>query len=162
MQYRDEPLAYFITWTVYGTFLHGDRRWWRQEGESRAPQPRLERWHRDRLEHDVVLLAQNHRDIVHDKVIEHCSFRQWKPWVVNARSNHVHVVASCPKYMGTKVRDQLKANATRGLRQHDPMFKDRPIWTTKGDVQLVWDEDSLERIMDYASEAQDQMDRGKH
>ena len=26
----DMPLAYFITWTVYGTFLQGDERgWWK-------------------------------------------------------------------------------------------------------------------------------------
>ena len=26
---QDDPLAYFITWTVYGTFLQGDERWWK-------------------------------------------------------------------------------------------------------------------------------------
>ena len=27
---NDEPLAYFITWTVYGTWLQGDVRGWRR------------------------------------------------------------------------------------------------------------------------------------
>ncbi len=41
----DEPIAYFITWTVYGTFLQGDVRGWRerQKGEQ-LPQPRLADW----------------------------------------------------------------------------------------------------------------------
>ncbi len=26
----DEPLAFFYTWTVYGTFLQGDVRFWRK------------------------------------------------------------------------------------------------------------------------------------
>jgi hypothetical protein len=26
----DDPIAYFITWTVYGTHLQGDERGWRR------------------------------------------------------------------------------------------------------------------------------------
>ncbi|WP_299460780.1 hypothetical protein [uncultured Gimesia sp.] len=40
---HDQPLAYFITITVYGTFLQGDARWWRSRGKgSQFPQPFLE------------------------------------------------------------------------------------------------------------------------
>ena len=57
MEIYDEPAGYFITWTVYGTFLQGDSRWWRKRaGGERPPQPLLEQWHRDRLKHDVILL----------------------------------------------------------------------------------------------------------
>ena len=162
MEMRDEPLAYFITWTVYGTFLHGDHRWWRQRGELRAPRPRLERWHRDRLKYKVILLDEGHQQIVNAKIEEHCKVREWKLWKVNARSNHVHVVVTSPGYQGTTVRDQMKANGTGALRKHDTMFCDRPVWTTKGDVELVWTEDELERVIEYVSQAQDRMDRPKH
>ena len=54
---NDEPLAFFITFTVYGTFLQGDTRWWRSRREgSKPPQPLLEQWHRDRLKYAVILL----------------------------------------------------------------------------------------------------------
>ena len=162
MAISNEPLAYFITWTVYGTFLHGDQRWWRQGGELKAPRPRLERWHHDRLKHEVILLDKVHRRIVDKKVKEHCEIRDWKLWVVNSRSNHVHVVVTSPGYQGTTVRDQLKANGTGSLRKHDLTFCDRPVWTTKGDVELIWTEDELERVIEYVSEAQDRMDRPKH
>ena len=32
-----EPVGYFITWTVYGTFLQGDLRWWRKRNAGELP-----------------------------------------------------------------------------------------------------------------------------
>ena len=162
MEFTDEPIGYFITWTVYGTFLQGDSRRWRKKrcGEQ-SPQPLLEHWHRDRLKYDVLLLTNSHREIVSAAVKEHCLHRQWKLWSVNPRTNHVHVVVAAQGYLGTKVRDQLKANSTRSLREHDASFVDRPVWTTKGDVQFLYTEEDLEQAIVYVEEAQDRMDRGK-
>jgi hypothetical protein len=37
---RDEPLAYFLTWTTYGSWLPGDQRGWvAKPGQFRAPDP---------------------------------------------------------------------------------------------------------------------------
>ncbi|MEZ6112471.1 MAG: hypothetical protein R3C99_15870 [Pirellulaceae bacterium] len=48
----NDPIAYFITWTVYGTFLQGDHRGWRKRGKGyQTPQPLLAQWHRQRLNH---------------------------------------------------------------------------------------------------------------
>ena len=152
----DEPLGYFITWTVYGTFLQGDERWWRKKRKgSQAPQPRLEQWHRDRLIHDVVFLSDEHRAIVESETRSHCEVRQWRLWIANPRTNHVHVVATAPGYAGSKVRDQLKANCTRRLREHDKRFVDRPIWTIGGDWQCLNTEEDLEQAIMYAGQAQD-------
>ncbi|MEZ6115724.1 MAG: hypothetical protein R3C28_04020 [Pirellulaceae bacterium] len=162
MEFTNEPLAYFITWSVYGTFLHGDRRWWKQNGATHPPRPLLEKWHRDRLKHPIVLLSESHREIVKTTIEEHCAHRNWKLWVANPRTNHVHVVVTAVGYKGVTVRDQLKANCTRGLRiGTDNVFDDRPVWTTRGDVALVTSESELERVVEYAGEAQERMDRGK-
>jgi len=75
---NDEPIAFFITWTVYGTFLQGDSRWWRRRRHgSTAPQPFLERWHRDRLTHEIMLLSDNHREIVAAEIAQHAEYRGW-------------------------------------------------------------------------------------
>ena len=162
MEIYDEPAGYFITWTVYGTFLQGDSRWWRKRaGGERPPQPLLEQWHRDRLKHDVILLNEDHRKVVEVEVQHHCERRGWKLWVVNPRTNHVHVVVSASGYEGEKVRDQLKANCTRGIREIDSRFLDRPVWTTKGDVQFLKKDNDLEKAIEYAGEAQDRMGLGK-
>lgn len=87
-----------------------------------------------------------------------CSFRSWKLWVGNPRSNHVHVVVTALGYAGSKVRDQIKANGTRVLRETWPVFADRPIWTEGGDWQCINSEEDLGTVIEYASEAQDRMD----
>lgn len=159
---NDDPLAYFITWTVYGTFLQGDSRWWRARRKgTKTPQPLLEQWHRDRLNHDVILLSDRHREIVENEIARLSEFRDWKLWVANARSNHVHVVVSAQQHNGKQIRDQMKANCTRVLREDDSRFIDRPIWTTGGDWQCINTEDDLEQAVLYAGEVQDRMDRGK-
>jgi REP element-mobilizing transposase RayT len=159
MEITDEPIGYFITWTVYGTFLQGDERWWRKKRQgSQAPRPRLEQWHRDRLEHHVILLSDEHRQIVESEIRAHCEHRQWRLWIANPRTNHVHVVVTALNYAGSKVRDQLKANCTRGLRQNDRRFVDRPVWTVGGDWQCLNTEGDLEQAILYAGETQDRME----
>ena len=162
MNFHDEPLAYFITWTVYGTFLQGDSRWWRKRvGGAQQPQPLLQSWHRQRLNHDVILLNAAHRHAAEMEMSRHCELRSWKLWAASVRQNHVHVVVTAFGYPANKVRDQLKANCTRAIRQIDPQFIDRPVWTSKGDMQDVKREEELERVIDYVSVAQDRMGRGK-
>ena len=58
------PLALFVTWTVYGTFLPGDARGWRHRTEGgKLPQPRLEQWSQSQLKHDIVLLDDTMRGV---------------------------------------------------------------------------------------------------
>lgn len=150
------PLAYFITWTVYGTFLQGDPRWWRKKRKGEQhPQPLLEQWHRDRLKHDVVLLNDDQREIVNAEIVRHCLHRQWKLWAANARTNHVHVVTTAQSVSGKIVRDQLKANCTRGIRENCKLFIHRPVWTVGGDWECLNNEQDLEQAILYVTEAQD-------
>lgn len=162
MSSNEAPLAYFVTWTVYGTFLQGDARWWRkkQKGEQHTRNPMLEQWHRDRLKHEVVLLNVHQREIVESEILRHCSHRDWKLWTANPRTNHVHVVVTAKGVSGRMVRDQLKANCTRGIREQYKLFVDRPIWTVGGDWQCINSEEEnseeeLEQVILYANEGRD-------
>lgn len=155
----DDPLAFFITWTVYGTHLQGDHRGWRlRRNGPRQPQPLLQRWHQERLNHPILLLSPEQRVVVEDECRKHSEHRSWKVWAVNARTNHVHVVVSVHGYSGATARDQLKANATRGLRSTWTAFCDRPVWSVGGDWECVNGEDDLETVCLYVSEAQDRME----
>jgi REP element-mobilizing transposase RayT len=154
------PLAYFITWTVYGTFLQGDvRGWWKKQSGHQLHQPLLYRWHSERLTHPVLLLNDAERSIVETAIEDHCLHRGWKKWSSSARTNHVHAVITANEYDGNKVRDQLKANATRKLRQYFPRWVNRPAWTTKGWIEFIDDEFSLDRVIEYTDFAQDRKDR---
>lgn len=158
----DEPVAFFITWTVYGTFLQGDERGWRKrrKGEQQ-PQPRMAEWRRERLKHSIELLGHEERMAVETEIARLSDFRGWHLWKCSARTNHVHVVVTATGFSGKKVRDQLKANCTRVLRERWDRFVDRPVWTTGGDWQCANTEDELDEVIRYVGEAQDRMDRGK-
>jgi REP element-mobilizing transposase RayT len=152
----NEPMAFFITWSVYGTHLQGDLRGWRRRRKGdQPPQPRLEKWRRDRLKHEVILLSSDHRAAVEFVCRRHCHIRGWHLWEVNARSNHVHAVVTATEYLGKTVRDQLKANGTRILRAQWPQFRDRPVWTIGGDWLCINSDEELESVCLYVREAQD-------
>ena len=152
-------MSYFITWTTYGTWLPGDSRGWRARGKgSQLPRSLLERWCREQMTGDTVLLSTEDRMTVEDACREHCEVRGWQLHAVSARTNHVHAVVSAdvePK----KVRDQLKANSTRRLRtQAKPLLRQRTR-TRGGDVETLDTDDELEAAMLYVLEAQDRKDR---
>jgi REP element-mobilizing transposase RayT len=117
----------------------------------------LEQWRQDRLKYPVLLLSMHQRQVVENEIERHCSIRNWRVWTKSARSNHVHAVVTAPGVRGSKVRDQLKANATRSLREVWNEFRDRPVWTALGDWQCINTEEDLEQVIIYVSEAQDRM-----
>jgi hypothetical protein len=155
----DDPIAFFITWTVYGSHLQGDEPGWRRRRQGeRLPRPRLAQWRRERLKYEVLLLSPEQRAIVECECQRHSDFRGWHLWAVNARSTHVHVVVTAAGYSGKTVQDQLKANGTRGLRERWPAFCDRPVWTVGGDWVCINSEDDLDAVCLYVREAQDRME----
>src|SRR5438270_740198 len=117
MVMNDDVLAYFLTWTCYGTFLPGDSRGWTKwhKGDQ-VPQPLLENWCRARMTEEAVSLAPAQREVVEQAIRDHCEFRGWDLLAVNCRSNHCHAVVAALNYDGEQVRDQLKAWATRRLK----------------------------------------------
>ena len=155
----NEAYTYFITWTTYGTWVPGDARGWRKRGQwEQVPRPLLERWCREQMKGDTVLLSPADRETVEQACREHCQFRGWELLAVNARSNHVHVVVvanEAPK----KVRDQLKANCTRCLRQQPVPLNVERTWTRGGDVEILDTDDDIETVVTYVTEAQDRKDR---
>jgi hypothetical protein len=152
----DEPIAFFITWTVYGSHLQGDEHGWRRRCHGdQPPRPQLAQWRRERLKDEVMLLSPDERAVVERECERHCEHRGWHVWAINPRSTHVHVVATAAGCSGNTVRDQLKANATRGLRRRWAPFIDRPVWTVGCDWVCINTEDDLEQVCLYVRDAQD-------
>ncbi len=152
---NDDPIAFFITWTVYGTALQGDARGWKKRRKGiQVPEPKLERWHRDRLRHEVLLLPRESRADIEREIDRLAEYRSWRVWARSARSNHIHVAVTATCCSGDKVRDQLKANCTRVLRERWPAFRNRPVWTKGGDWQCINSEDDLAGVVEYVTECQ--------
>jgi REP element-mobilizing transposase RayT len=158
-----DPLAYFVTWNTYGTWLPGDQRGWVEYRQGwQLPDPLLELEAAARMTEDACRLDPEQRKRVEAQVEETCQFRGWVLRAVNCRTNHVHVVVTADRKPEV-VRNQLKAWCTRRLKELDEVRrKDRPDlafrenwWAERGSQRYVNDEDSLEAAILYVRDGQD-------
>jgi REP element-mobilizing transposase RayT len=116
---RGEPLAYFLTWTSYGTWLPGDERGWvAKPGAFRKPNPELQEAARQLMTEPELILDNEQRRIVEQTIADHCRIRHWHLHVVNVRTNHVHVVVTANGRDPEDVLNQFKAWCTRKLKEH--------------------------------------------
>jgi len=156
----NDPVAYFITWTTYGTWLPGDERGWVKRGEWKAQQADrdLEQRARALMTDHVVILTPEQRTIVDSVIVDHCRIRGWQLHARNVRTNHVHVVVSAlvdPKI----IREQLKAWTSRRLSDNAGLQKKgkdgrRRWWTEKGDIECIGNEVRLAEVILYVNEMQ--------
>ncbi|WP_231603026.1 transposase [Neorhodopirellula pilleata] len=151
-----DPIAFFLTWATYGTWLPGDGRGWIQyEHGWKIPQPPLELECKARQEEESCLLLPVERKLVEAQLAETCRYRNWTLHAANCRTNHVHVVVSAPATKAKKVRVDLKAYATRKLKQASKQPKRENWWAERGSIRWVWDQDSLTQVIYYTKDAQD-------
>ena len=154
------PRAYLLTWTSYGTWLHGDDRG-SVDADHNVPDtpyvdPDLPRQMRSALRQPrgAVTLDAQSREIVHQTVIEHCEHRGWELLGLNVRSNHVHAIVSCGEVPPETVLSQLKAWSTRRLRAAGVVPAGQKIWTEHGSTRYLWDARAVRDAGDYVAEGQ--------
>ena len=116
----DEPIAYFITWTSYGTWLPGDERGWWHKCEWHPANELFRQMAASEMKESPFTLSRDDRDIVEQTIAKHCDIRGWTLHTARARTNHVHVVVTAPGYKPERVRDQFKAWCTRKLKPTHP------------------------------------------
>lgn len=155
-----DPLAFFLTWTTYGTWLPGDERGWVKQGAGfQRPDPERKFQAELCMTEEACILAPDQRRVVEETIAEHCRIRGWKLHAVNCRTMHVHVVVTADRDPEV-VRDQFKAWCTRklkALQQSHSSFKQRlrrKWWTERGSERYLNDEESLEAAIHYVLEAQ--------
>ncbi len=153
-------LAYFLTWTCYGTWLHGDPRGSVDQQHNVHGTPFLAarqdfvRADQRNLLHSPTLLNEAQRARVENTIRAHAAFRKWDLLAVNVRTNHVHVVINPGELAPEEVLNQLKAWSTRRLREANLVESSQRIWTTHGSTQYLWTNDAVEQAVRYVLEEQ--------
>src|SRR6266700_977813 len=95
-----EPLAYFITFTTYGAWLHGrapgsvDRQHNVPGTPFLPPDPDTEAACRTAMRQEPYILDEPTRTVVLRTIREVAAQRGWKLWAVHVRTNHVHIVVT--------------------------------------------------------------------
>ncbi|MFM8415231.1 MAG: transposase [Planctomycetota bacterium] len=152
--FTPDPLAFFLTWTTYGSWLPGDDRGWADDrGVLREPSLRLTSSARRRLAGFAVSLTLAQREQVAQTIARHCQHRQWTLFAVACRSQHVHVVVSAPAYQPVTVSQQLKMWAARTLVSGGALAG--RIWTRGCSRRRIYDERGLQAVVQYVAECQD-------
>ena len=155
----DTPLAYFISFRTYGTWLHGDKRGSidRFHNRYRSPcVPQDDKWrayNEQRLKTKPLILKGRHRRAIQAAIRETCDIRKWWLLAINIRTNHIHTVVSANR-KAALVLNAFKANATRQLRQDGLWPEPFSPWADKGSKRNLWNEKSVARAIDYVVNGQ--------
>lgn len=149
-----DPLAFFITWPTYGTWLPGDERGWIEFRRGwQLPNRNFEKYCRACMTEKQVLLSHEERDIVLCQILETCEHRKWVHIASDCRSNHAHIVIGAPNTSPKKIRADIKAWCTRRFRERSRP-KQENWWAERGSIRFVWNETSLATVVQYVTEAQ--------
>src|SRR5438552_15945845 len=86
------PLAWFITWTTYGTWLHGDARGSFRDGTYLPADAKLEQANRAVMTGSPVYLTDRQRAIVDAAIVLECVAQGWELHEHNVRNKPGHLV----------------------------------------------------------------------
>jgi REP element-mobilizing transposase RayT len=148
------PLAYFITFRSYGTWLHGDNRGSVDRMHNTYGTPHLpanslrQNYERRLLKRPPVKLTLKRRAAIERGIRDTCRFRKWLLWALNVRTNHVHTVVSAVG-KSKQVLATLKANATRVMRESKCWDSKHTPWADRGSRRHIWTQKQLLAVIDY-------------
>lgn len=146
--------GYFITFTTYGSWLHGDSRGSILKAETTqflSANPALRTYEKSIQKHGTVVLDGAAREIVKNALPETCRFRGWLLYAAHVRSTHIHLVVKAdPK--PERVLIDLKAYATRSLRKKG--YDRQRFWTHHGSTRYLNTVNQLNKAIHYTAAEQ--------
>lgn len=151
--------TYFLTWTTYGTWLHGDPRGSVSREQNRpgttfvAPSRAMVEQDAKRLKHVPIVLNEVQRRCVDSTIRAHAEYRRWQLHAVNVRTNHVHVVCT-GALSPERMMGEFKSWATRSLRQRQELGQNQRVWTTHGSTRWLDSEMSIASTVHYVTHRQ--------
>ncbi|MBK9168573.1 MAG: hypothetical protein IPM24_14040 [Bryobacterales bacterium] len=145
-------MHYLITFTTYGSWLHGDER----GSRSRAlgPVSPNRGWvlsEQKRLRAAPFRLDGRTMSLVRDAIVAIASRRAWLLIALHVRPCHVHLVAAA-EAAGIAVLRAAKAAASTSLNRH--MGAVAPRWTRYGHVAELRGRAAVERAIAYVLDQQ--------
>ena len=152
-------LGYLLTFTCYGTRLHGDTRGSVDRKNNRygmpllSPESRRSRASASRMKHLAYRLDPPAQKAAKNSMRHGCARRNWKFHAAHVRHTHAHVVLSAlsdPE----PILNALKSYACRGLNRCGLDRKRTKRWARGGSTVYLWTEEALARAIRYVVELQ--------
>jgi REP element-mobilizing transposase RayT len=152
--YQPIPLAYFITYHTYGTWLPGDENGSVDHAHNvfgtpmLPPDPGREAQTHTRMDQPAYTLDAARRALVLQAIQEVCVYRGWSLFAVHVRTNHVHVVVYANQ-APERVMTDFKAYASRKLSAGGFDVPERKRWTRHGSTRYLWHANHIEAAIRY-------------
>ncbi len=154
-------LAYFITFTTYGTWLHGSVKGKGSVDEEHntygtpflEPDAQREQAAREAMVQPPYVMSRAEREIVCKAIVDLARNRGWLLSAIHVRSNHVHVVVSVERDAG-RVMSDMKARASRELTLAGFDNAARRRWTRHGSTLHLFHEEEVEAKIRYTLDQQ--------
>jgi hypothetical protein len=153
-----QPLAYFITFSTYGTHLPGSDKGWVDKRHRIPGSPvligneRMAGYWEARLKEPAFVLKQSERGVVLEAVLGVCVYKGWVAHGVHVRTNHIHAVVG-GEAKPERMMAVFKSYATRGLRANRGCQRER-FWTDHGSTRYLWKEVSVKAAVEYVLNGQ--------
>jgi REP element-mobilizing transposase RayT len=150
----DAPLAYFLTFTCYGTWLHGDPRGSVDDAHNVVGTPVLpldparHARERERLSEPPYHLDGPRRRVVLEGLRAIARRKGWDLHAAHVRSNHVHLIVTAAG-PPERVLNDVKAAASRRLNRAFPAERRRTRWTRHGSTRYLWTEQCVAETVHY-------------
>lgn len=151
-------LAYFITFSTYGTWLHGDERGSVDRKHNVAGEVLLPADTELKHTREVLMTESEYRMDSEDRetvlaaIHQHAQFRGWSLLAAHVRTNHVHIVV-VSEAKPERVMTEFKAYASRALNKYSGGGK-RNHWTRHGSTRWLKTEESVRRAIEYTVDEQ--------
>ena len=152
----EPPLAFFITFTTYGTWLRHRSAGSVDHTSNQWNTPRLaamcvfEAAERRTLKEDPFLMSEPLRQVVGTAIRGVCEHRGWDLGALNVRSNHVHAVVGSHDVKSPEfAMNQFKIWATRQLRSGETIAGRKRVWTRHGSTLWLFRPDDVTGAIDY-------------
>ncbi|HVT62993.1 MAG TPA: transposase [Legionellaceae bacterium] len=148
------PLAYFITFTCYGTWLHGDRttsvdRQFNIPGTDFLPRnTKRARFVKSQMTEEPYFLDLPRGKIVLKAIKNVCYYHQWSLLAAHVRTNHVHLVVHA-NIEPEKIMSTIKSYASRLLNELKWDLNRKLRWTRHGSTRYLWNEEEIEATIQY-------------
>jgi REP element-mobilizing transposase RayT len=147
-----DAMAWFLTFSTYGTHLPGDERGSTNRQLGRVqPQSAFRAFAAGQMtETSFCLVDAADRQAVLNTIIELCERREWRLIALHIRPTHVHGLVQAERVSPSRVMGDWKANASQTLRRRWPARQH--FWTRGGNIRSV--KNSIDVVRTYILEGQ--------
>jgi hypothetical protein len=152
-------LAYFITFSTYGTWLHGNAKASVDDEHNVYGTPFLEasgdreQQARATMVQPPYVMTEAEREIVCNAIVNLARDRGWQLLAVHVRTNHVHCVISAERDPD-RVMSDMKGRASRDLTLAGFDRAERRRWTRHGSTRHLFHEDEIPAAIHYTLDEQ--------